>query len=328
MVSSYTPNYKIINKDSGADITAKLRKFIVKITIKESSASANDTLSISIDAAGIDVFPISGTKIECHLGYKETGLINFGVYKVDTKSISGPPEIITVICGASDFNASYKSQKSRHWDDKTLGDILSTVAETNDLALVIDDELAEIQVKYMVQKQESDMNFIARLATEYAANGTIKAGHIYFKKGNGVYKTVDRPKNGLVSYNLKWIDKPKYDYVVATWQDINSSTSNEEIYDGEGFSLEYSGSVARVKEISQSQYEARKNAKAFWHKLEKLKLSGTMNIKGDPNIVSGLGFKLSGFGDSFDGHVVEVKSTTHIWQRNGYTTNAEISPGD
>lgn len=328
MVSEYTPDYKIINKDSGADITAKLREFIVKITIKESSASANDTLSISIDAAGIDIFPLSGTKIECHLGYKETGLINFGVYKVDTKSVSGPPEIITVICGASDFNAAYKSQKSRHWDDKTLGGILRIVAASNGLELVIDDELAAIQIKYMVQKQESDMNFVARLATEYAANGTIKAGHIYFKKGNGFYKTVNRSKLGLINYHLQWIDKPKYDYVVATWQDINSSTSNEEIYDGEGFSLEYSGSVARVQEISQSQYEARKNAKAFWHKLEKMKLSGSMMMKGDPTIVSGLGFKLSEFGDTFDGRVVEVKNTTHTWQRNGYTTNAVLSTGD
>lgn len=320
-----TPAYRIINKDSGKDLTADLKPFIKSLSLTESADSQNDTLSISMDGTGISQFPVSGTNIELHLGYKETGLSNFGVYKVDSKTLNGMPLTLSIQAGASDFNAEYKTQKSRHWDNESLGDVLKLIAGENGLSLVIDATLAGTQLTYLAQQQESDMNLIARLAKEHSADGTIKSGKLVFKekgKPNLVRKITP---SDLVSFRVNWTDKPKFDCVVATWRDLYSNVANTEIYDGIDFIGGIVGKSASVTTVSNSQFESRKQAKEHWHKLQQMQLTANFSMVGDSGIVSKLGLELNGFIEETDGTVLFVKKVTNTINEQGYRTNIEAA---
>jgi phage protein D len=320
-----TPTYKIINADSGKDLTASIKPFIKSLSLTESSESTNDTLSISMDGTGIIAFPPSGTNIEVHLGYEETGLANFGVYKVDGKTLTGLPLTLSIQAGASDFNAPYKAQKSRNWDDQTLGDILKNIAAENSLTLVIDDALASIQITYLAQQQESDMNLIARLAKEHSADGTIKSGKLVFKEKSKPARVRKITPSELTRFRVNWTDKPVFGCAVATWHDLNSNIAHQEIYSGEEFTDTIIGNPTRVKAVSSSQFEARKLAKEHWHKLGEMQLSGNFSMVGDIDIISKMGLELTAFIKETEGIVLLVKKVSHTINQQGYQTNIEAT---
>lgn len=309
------PDYKIINKDTGKDLTQILRPYITSISLTESVDNFTDTLTICLDGQGVQSFPASGTNIEVYLGYQKTGMASFGVYKVDTKSISGMPLKLTIKAGASDFNASYKEQKNRHWDDKTLSDILKSIAVENSLELkidLVDDEV----IKYLEQSNESDMALVTRLADEFSVYGTIKAGKLVF--------TSIKPTNAqaikvsdLLSFNLSWYDKPRYDSVTANWHQLNSNVKNVEIWDGKSWNSDKIGKTYIVKEVFNSQYKSRKKAKQQWQKLKKMSFIAQLNMTGRIDIVSKMILNIK---DLIPQQEIKltVEKVTHTLNSSGY----------
>lgn len=317
------PDYRIINKTAGSDITAALRPYMIALSLTESADNQNDTLSISLNGQGVDKFPASGTKLEVHLGYQETGLVNFGIYQVDTKTLSGMPLVLTVKAGASDFNAApLKSQKTRHFDNKTLGDILATIAQENTLDLAISNGMSGPIVPYLRQNQESDMALIKRLAKEHGADGTVKAGKLVFKEKAQPAKTIAIKPSDLVDFRITWTDKPKFDSVVAAWRDRDTNTASQAVYDGTAFIASGTGKVAIAKGESNSLVEAQKKAKAHWYKLHQLQIKASMNMAGNPAIGSKLGLQMQGFIPEVENVVLFVSSVRHEIS-DGYKTAIE-----
>lgn len=323
-----TPDYKITNLDSGKDITEILRPHIESLSLDESADSKTDTLTLRIGLGAIDRFPVSGTVIGLQIGYKETGLVDFGAYKVDTKTLSGMPMAMSIKAGATDFNAPYKSQKSREWDDVFLGDILSHIAKMNGLELIVDQELADIFMDYYRQNQESDMQLVAKLAHEHGAEGTIKSGKLVFKVKSKAAKVIDIEPSDESRFSLSWFDKPKYDCIVATWHDLNSFVSHEEVFDGRDFIAEPVGNVYRVDGLVNSQFHARKNAKSQFKIINEQALSGQLEMPGNPEIVSKLGLRLTGFNADVDGSILYVTRVNHSIGKSGFKTRIDAKTAD
>jgi Bacteriophage probable baseplate hub protein len=324
VTASITPDYRIINKTVGKDITADLKPYMIALSLTESADNQNDTLSVSMNGQGINQFPPSGTKLEVHLGYKETGLASFGIYKVDTKTLSGMPLILNIKAGSSDFNSQIKTQKSVNFDNKPLGDILAAIANNNGLELVISPTLSSKLVPYLRQDQESDMQLVKRLAREHSADGTIKSGKLVFKEKSKPAQIRTITPGDLIDFRITWIDRPKYDKVIATWHDRDTNTASQVIYDGKAFVGDTSGNIARVTPQSNSLVEAQKAAKAHWSKLNNLQLKASLNMVGDTTIVSKMGLKLSGFTPDTDGTILYVFSVRHEIG-TGYKTDVEAT---
>jgi len=317
-----TPDYKIVNKASGKDLTATLRPFIMSVSVTESADNQNDTLSITLNGEGVNQFPVSGTQLEVFLGYQETGLVSFGVYKVDTKTLTGMPLTLSIKAGASDFTAPLKSQKTRVFDKKPLADILQTIALENSLELQMGASYQGMAVDYLKQEQESDMNLITRLAKEHGANGTVKNGKLVFMEKAVPAKVQAISPADLKDFRMTWTDKPKYDRAIATWHDRNSNTPYEEIWDGMAFITDKTGNLARVYRQFNTQTEARNAAKAHWYALKEMQLKASFTMPGNPLMVSKLGLKLQGFIAEAQDQVLFITSTRHEI-KSGYVTRIE-----
>ncbi|MCR2730891.1 contractile injection system protein, VgrG/Pvc8 family, partial [Salmonella enterica] len=61
------------------------------------------------------------------------------------------------------------NQKSRSWDDVSLGDIVKTVASDNGLIPKVAGALANIAVGHLDQVNESDAALMTRLASRFNA---------------------------------------------------------------------------------------------------------------------------------------------------------------
>jgi len=310
-----TPDYKLINADTGKDLTATLKPFVMSIALTESVDNTTDTLSLSLNGEGVNQFPVSGTNLQVHLGYQETGLANMGVYKVDTKILSGMPLALAIKAGASDFNAPYKEQKNRHWDHKTLGNILKVIAQDNGLELVTD--MADEPVTYLEQFNESDMALVTRLAKEYAAFGTIKAGRLVFKSAK-VEKVSILKLSDLLNFRLQWQDKPNFDATAAHWHDRNSNVSNIEVWDGQSWQHQLQGKTYTLKTIYTSQWQACKAAKAKWTQLKQMTLTAQLTLTGRTDLVSKMGIKLNGIISGLKTTTLNIQKITHTLNHNGY----------
>ncbi len=322
-MNGITPDYKIINKTSGKDLTATLRPFIIALSVSESADNQNDTLSIRMNGEGIQQFPASGTHLEIMLGYKETELVSFGTYKVDTKTLSGMPLVLAIKAGASDFTAPIKNQKTRVFDNKPIEDILQTIAQENQLELRLSSTYQGMAVDYLKQEQESDMNLITSLAKEHGANGTVKNGKLLFMEKAQPAKIQTIQPTDLKDFRMNWTDKPVYNRVVATWHDRAANTAHEEIWDGKAFITDKTGNIAQVQGQFNSQTEARKKAKAKWNTLREMQLKASISLFGNPHIVSKIGLKLQGFIPEVQDTILFIKSTRHEI-KNSYTTYIEL----
>jgi len=82
--------------------------------------------------------------------------------------------------------AALKQRRARHWDQKTVKDIVSQIASENGLSRVIDDEVAGYTYEWFGQEHESDLHVVERLARRRNALFSVKDGKLIFaKKGSG-----------------------------------------------------------------------------------------------------------------------------------------------
>lgn len=78
------------------------------------------------------------------------------------------------------------------------------------------------------------------------------------------------------------------------------------------------GQVFELKRRATSIEEAKQLAKAKLRCLNSKRVTGSLNIVGDPTVVAGCVVEIAGFG-SFDGNFI-VEEATHSGGSGGYTT--------
>lgn len=80
----------------------------------------------------------------------------------------------------------FKQSRSRHWDDKSVKEILEQIASENGLQPIVDDEVASHRYPWFGQQDESDMHVCERLARIHGALFSVKDGKLVFaKRGSG-----------------------------------------------------------------------------------------------------------------------------------------------
>jgi phage protein D len=158
---------------NGSDITGTLSSRLVALEVVDTVDETSDAFTLTLeDTQGTLALPKSGATLEVALGYNGLNT-RLGAFTVDEVRIEGPPNTVTVTGNSTPFvegqggSASFTSRKTRSWDQKTIGDIVSTVASECGLKAVVDKTLADITVEHIDQLGESDANLLIRLARRY-----------------------------------------------------------------------------------------------------------------------------------------------------------------
>lgn len=160
---------------AGSDITGDVSARLVSLDITDTVDETSDSLTLVLeDVLGTLALPSSGAKIEVALGYNGQNQ-RMGAFVVDEVTVDGPPDLISITASSTPFvsdrngggSASFVSRKSRSWDGKTIGDIVSTIAGECGLAPVIDQSLKSISIPHISQVGESDSNLLIRIARRY-----------------------------------------------------------------------------------------------------------------------------------------------------------------
>jgi phage protein D len=163
------PSFRLLV--SGEDITADVTRRLVQIEWTDGVEEKSDVFTVTLhDNDNSLAVPKKGAKVELSAGY-DNRLQKVGSYTVDEAQVEGPPDRLTVRGSAAPFvDASGKSASSRvsfSWEETTLGDIATIIAERLGVLPEIDEGLAAIEILNEQQVNESDTNLLLRLVRRY-----------------------------------------------------------------------------------------------------------------------------------------------------------------
>jgi phage protein D len=174
----------------GLSIMLVLRSVLQKVTITDNAGTSSDTASITIDdSGGYLAFPRHNAKVAIYMGFRGQGISQVFSGTIDEPKSSGGRggKNIEITAKGYDTSGKVKEPQQRHFDDKTVEDILVAAGETAGITDIrIDSELAGIVRDYEHMDDESFPAFGERLAKEIG--GTFKIRNdaaVMAKKNSG-----------------------------------------------------------------------------------------------------------------------------------------------
>lgn len=310
----------------GADITAACAKRLLQLVVTDEAGIASDTVSLTLDNRDLAIAaPRKGAKLEVWMGYEGGGLVHMGQYVVDEIEAEGPPHALTIKGKAADMRASFKEQKTRGWDQITIGDLVKTIAGEHKLIPAVSPQLAQIAVPNLAQTNESDLNLLTRVAKTYDAVAKPVSGRLLFvprgeaKSASGkAMPGVSLGPGDVRSYRATQAERGKYGAVVAQWH--NPATGQPEsikVSDGEGPTH-----TVRQKYPDASQAQAAAQAKLDSLARGVGTFSGAV-VPGRPGLGAEGKLTVSGLGDVADGTWTITRAVHTLDKSGGLRTDVE-----
>lgn len=168
------PTFRIVA--DGKDITALINDRLLELRTSDKPGMESDDFELRIDDRDQAVtLPTRGARIEVYLGYAGKALTRLGQYTVDEVEVSGPPDTLRIRGKASDMRGSGKTVRSGSWENVPLQQIVRDVAVRNDWQPVCP---VQTKVPRVDQLNESDFNFITRLAKQYDCTAKLADGKL------------------------------------------------------------------------------------------------------------------------------------------------------
>lgn len=279
--------------------------------------------------------PRKGAIVIVKLGYRETGLRQVGRYVVDTVKGACLPYSISIGGKAADLRkGKLKTRSERHWDSKTVGEIVKEVAGEAGLNARVAQSIGQHRYTWIAQQDETPLHFLERLARRHNALFAIKDGQLVFaERGSGlalsgasmgeIVVTPERVIQG--SLDFEFSDRNAYGKVTAYYQDRNKAKRIEVDAAGGG-----SGdSVYRLPEPYADAAEADKAAQAKAKQLKRGEGSFSVEMEGDTGISAGVPLVCKNVRPGLDGVPWLVESVTHSFSKSqGFRSKIEAKLWD
>lgn len=173
-----TPAFRILADKK--DITQVIAANLVRLSHHDQRGFEADTLSIVIaDDFSLEL-PRKGVTLDLHIGWSGLALVERGSFVVDevAQEDQGDGDMIIIDCKSADMRDDLKSQKTRSWDDTTLGVVMTDIAASHSLKLSMSDGLKAKTLAHEDQTGESDLHFVTRLAKRYDAQAKVSNGYL------------------------------------------------------------------------------------------------------------------------------------------------------
>ena len=290
------PAYQItINSE---DISARLADRLISLTLSDKRGLEADQLDLTIsDHDGQVNLPKRGVAIRCYLGWMDTPLVDKGSFIVDEVEHSGSPDKLIIRARSADFRAGFKQQKERSWHEKTLAEIVKTIAVEHTLKPIVTESLQDIVIPHLDQTNESDANLLARLANLHDAIVTVKNGSLlmlpmgHSKTVSGLHlPTITLTRADGDSHRYAAADRQgRYTGTKAHWNDTTNANQESVIIGAAGY-------LQTLRKTYANPAEAKAAATAQWQRLQRGQQSMELTLAaGRADIIPESPIRLSGW---------------------------------
>lgn len=335
----------------GKDITANIEKRLMSLTLTDNRGFEADQLDIELDDAdGALALPRRGVVLALSLGWKGQALTLKGRFVVDEIEHSGAPDKLILRARSADFRDTLNIQCEASYHDKTLGDIVTTIAKRNKLDVAMDSALEKVKIPHVDQTNESDGSFLTRLAKQEGAVASVKGGKLLFiRQGQGRTAsgkpipavTIVRGDGDQHRFGLA--DRGAYTGVTASWLNTREPKKKEQVAvkrkrktkskakpkEPEAKQGDYlmgtEGNVLVLGHTYANKGNAERAAKAAWQKLQRGVATFSIQLaRGRAELYPEMPVKVQGFKAEIDAADWLLTTVTHSLSGGGYTTALEL----
>ncbi|MNJ34749.1 phage late control protein GPD [compost metagenome] len=314
----------------GKDITALINDRLLMLRTSDKPGMESDEFELRIDDRDQAVaLPSRGAHIEVLLGYSGKALARLGRYTVDEVELSGPPDTLVIRGKASDMRGSGKTTRSGSWEGVPLQQIVGDLAARNGWQPVCP---VATKVPRIDQLNESDFNFITRLAKQYDCTAKVGDGKLLVLPRQGGQSASGKAL-GMVSitrqdvsrYQFRLSDKSSQKAVQARHQDKKSGAlqtvdlGNEDAPDG-------LPPVHTDRHIYPNKSAAQQAAKARLAAFNRSTASVRLEMAGRTDLFAERMIRAQGFKGGLDGEYL-VDSVEQVFTQSGWTTTVECNGG-
>lgn len=311
----------------GLDIAQLISPRLMSLELTDNRGVEADQLSITLsDHDGLLTIPPKGAVLRLWLGWSDTGLVDKGTYTVDETEHSGAPDVLSIRARSADLRKGLKTKRERSWSNTTLGDVLGDIAIGNGLTATIAGALEGLTILQLDQANESDANLISRLAEEFDAVASVKAGCLLCLPAGGgkTASGMDLPHITLTradgdQHRYLQADRDSYDGARAYYYDVNSAKKQEAIAGG-------GDNLKDLRHTYSDQQSALRAARAEFRRLQRgsATLSYTLAM-GRPDLIPELTYTLQGVKAEIDEIIWYGGNVQHsLTADGGYTVSLEL----
>jgi phage protein D len=323
-----TPMFRIVA--DGADVTAKINDRLLLLRTSDKPGMESDEFELRIDDRDGQVqLPRRGSSIEVYLGYTVTGLARMGRYTVDTVEVSGPPDTIVIKGKASDMRGSGKTIRSGSWEDVPLSKIVADIAARNGWQPVCP---VSTKVPRVDQLNESDFNFITRLAKQYDCTAKVADGKLLVmprqagQTASGkAFGAITLTKSDLSRWQFSLGDRNSHKAVATKHQDKKTgklavvNVDNDDSPDG-------LPAVHTDRHIYPNESVAKAAAKARLAAFNRSTADVRFEMPGRTDIFAERPIIAQGFKVGLDGEYL-ADSVEQVFTQSGWSTTVECNAG-
>ncbi|HHR6052614.1 TPA: phage late control D family protein [Providencia alcalifaciens] len=334
---------------NGVNINAQVQGRLISLSMTDNRGFEADQIDIELDDSdGQLALPKRGEKLSLHLGWKNEALIYKGTFTVDEIEHSGTPDRLMIRGRSADFRETLNVKREQSYHQKTLGDIVRTLAERNKLKPVIDNKLDKIRISHIDQTNESDGSFLTRVAKLEGAIVAVKDGNLLFmRQGEGLtasgqpIPTMHITRSVGDGHRFSLADRGAYTGVVANWLNTRepknkkkveikrkrkTSASKEAPKEKQGEYLAgEQGNVLTLSHTYATKENAERAAKAQWEKIQRGVASFSIQLaKGRADLYPEMPITLSGFKPEIDNAEWTLTRVVHTLNDSGFMTALEL----
>ncbi len=335
---------------------------IISVSVTENRGFEADDCTIELDDSdGLLNIPNRGSIIKVWLGYKETGVVEKGEFKLGEFAHSGSPDKLSLTARAADLAESLAEQQSRSWHNKTVHEIVSEIAKRHGYPVKINDVYQQEKINHIDQTSESDASFLTRLAEQYDAIATVKNKTILFMP-IGQAQTVsgiDIPEVVITrlsgdNHSFSYSDTDNYNAVRANYVDNKTGKQHYVLIDKTNADeprkviapaapkgkdkkkktkpapppspINTEGlKIKTIRHLYSSQANATKGARAAYRHIKRGLATFSLNLAmGRPDISPETPVMVAGFKPIIDAESWLIKKISHSVGDSGYTASIEL----
>lgn len=337
--ASLAPTYRL--SVDGKDITPTINARLISLSLEESRSDEADQLELVLsDHDGTLDIPRKGVKIALSLGWVGGDLVDKGSFTIDEAEHSGAPDLLTLRARSADLAQSLRGRRDQSWHGLTLGQIVKTLAERNGLRARIDAGLASLAIAHIDQTNESDVNFLTRLAKRYDAVATVKLGRLIFLPINGSKTSQGKTLPVIAitrasgdSHRYAESDRDAYIGVKAFWHSAKQANRKSVVVPSKSKPKALStGTVEHnyknLKETYATEADARSAAEAEWKRIQRGMATFSLTLAvGVPQLTPQSPVTVQGFKKQIDGTKWLATRVSHKLDDSGLTTEVECETG-
>ncbi|WLP53187.1 phage late control D family protein [Agrobacterium fabrum] len=308
----------------GVPVAGHFYERLLSLTVTDEEGMKSDTVDIELNDGPPNflAIPRKGAIISVKMGFGDD-LVPKGVFTADKVNVDCLPYKMSISGKAADLRSGkLKERQERSWDKSKLGDILSQIASESGLTPAIDDDLADFEYDWLAQQDESNINFLRRLAERHNGLFAVKQKRLIFTRlGSGlsasgaplgsIILTPEKIKVGSLKVEIN--DRTKYSKVVAYYQDSDKAERVEIETDADADG----DSVYRLPEPYASPAEADKAAQAKAKELQRGEGSVSVTVIGDAGIDAGLPLLFADIRPGVDGVPYIIKTAKTAYTKTG-----------